>query len=61
MNAVQLALMHIRADVAKGVPLETAARRFAIFMPKTAALVLDQIGSWPSSEPELAALQKVAP
>jgi hypothetical protein len=42
-----------------GVTLEQAARRFASQHPAAALDVMDRIGSWPSSEPELAALQRV--
>ena len=42
-----------------GMTPEEFARKFCIRNPKEALLILEEIGSFPSSEPELRALQKV--
>lgn len=42
-----------------GGSLDDGARKFAVLNPGWAARIMDNIGSWPSSEPELAALQRV--
>ncbi len=47
----------IREDLS----LEAAARLFKNQFPDTALRVLETIGSWPSSYPELAALNRVWP
>jgi hypothetical protein len=39
--------------------LDTAARYYAVRFPREAEAVMERIGNWPSSEPELAALQRV--
>lgn len=43
----------------QGVSWELAARLFASKYPSLALDVMDRVGSWPSSEPEIRALQKV--
>jgi hypothetical protein len=42
-----------------GVTRTDAARRFCIAHPDVALCIMEEIGNWPSSEPELAALQRV--
>lgn len=49
----------VRARVAQGMGLAEAARRVAALNPGLALDVIEEIGSWPSGEPELAALQRV--
>lgn len=43
----------------QGVSWELAARIFASRYERLAYEVMDRVGSWPSSEPEIRALQKV--
>lgn len=43
----------------QGMTLEGAVRDFIKFNPTTAAIVAEELGSWPSSEPEFAMFQKV--
>ena len=45
---------------ARKLSVDAAARVFATENPTVAQRVLEDIGSWPSSEPELAALQREA-
>ena len=40
---------------------EAFARRMLVSSPNLCLLVMEAIGSWPSSEPELAALQRLYP
>lgn len=47
--------------VTPGITWEDAARYVLTRDPILCWDVLNQIGSWPSSEPELAALQRVLP
>lgn len=56
-NAIQL----IQSWVAEGLSLRDAARRFRAHHPDRLVDILDTIGSFPSSEPELRALQAVYP
>ena len=56
-----MAIECIQGHVAAGESLPDAARRFACEHPAMRLRVLDVIGSWPSSEPELRALQRAAP
>jgi hypothetical protein len=48
-----------RMVLCNGWDYETAARKFYSEQPRVTARILDRIGSWPSSDPELAALQRV--
>jgi hypothetical protein len=60
INDVKHAIDCIRGMVASGIfSLDDAARKFCYEQPKVTARVLDEIGNWPSSEPELLALQRV--
>jgi hypothetical protein len=45
----------------RGVDATTFARAFCRIAEADAVAILDTIGSWPSSEPELAALQRCTP
>ncbi len=60
MSIVQRAILRIQ-ELARenGGDLKAAARRFSVEQPMTTTRVLDIIGSYPNSEPELAALQRV--
>jgi hypothetical protein len=49
----------IRFHVSKGLSLDDSARRFASVHPELALCVMENIGSYPSSERELGALQRV--
>jgi hypothetical protein len=51
----------IRTEARKGKTLKEAARIVKVRQPATCLRVMEAIGSWPSSEPELAALQAVWP
>ena len=42
-----------------GAPLDSAVRLVSCMYPALCVEVLDTIGSWPSSEPELASLQRI--
>lgn len=56
-NAIQL----MKTWVAEGLTLREAANRFRARHPDRLVEILDTIGSYPSSEPELRALQAVYP
>lgn len=56
MQAIEWIRFVMRND---GLPVDAAARQFSRQYPAAFADILDRIGSWPSSEPELAALQRV--
>lgn len=43
----------------QGMTLEAAVRDFIKNNPTTSAMVADELGAWPSSEPELRMFQKV--
>lgn len=43
----------------QGMTLESAVRDFIKHNPTTSALVAEELGSYPSSEPEFAMFQKV--
>lgn len=49
------AIMNIAARKASGVALDAAARAFIRAYPDMADQLAEDLGSWPSSEPELAA------
>lgn len=55
---VTVAIETIQARVAAGASLQEAARSLGRGF---ALRVLDRVGSWPSSEPELRALQQAFP
>lgn len=61
MSPVLHAIETIKAFTEQGASLEQAAREYRKHYPSRCVDVLDEIGSWPSSEPELAALQKAWP
>lgn len=50
----------VRAGVAEGLSLDDAARRARARAPKLVDDALEDVGAWPSSEPELRAVQGVA-
>lgn len=54
-------ILHVRALRGSGLDVTEAARRARASDPELAARVLDAVGSWPSSEPEIRALQELAP
>lgn len=58
-TSVASAMRKIRALHDEGVSWEAAARTFMIRYPNHALDVMDRVGTWPSSEPEIRALQKV--
>lgn len=62
-NPVPFAVEEIRYRVRSGASesLDAAARWFKRAHRATALRVMEEIGSWPSSEPELRALQAVWP
>lgn len=51
------AILWIRSNTPIGETLVNAARKYAATFPKTSLDIMETIGSWPSSEPELCALQ----
>jgi hypothetical protein len=61
MSTVLHAIQTIRLYASEGMSLEKAVALYKRRYPSQCVDVLDAIGSWPSSEPELAALQKAWP
>lgn len=60
MTDAAFAIMVIQeAQRELGLSIDDAARHFKIAYPLKCMRVLEDIGNWPSSEPELAALQRV--
>ena len=59
LPTVKLFIDLVQQQVQQGLPLDDAARRVATRQRELAAHVLARIGSWPSSEPELRALQRM--
>lgn len=53
VRAVQHRVKH------QGMTLEAAVRDFIKHNPVTSAMVADELGSWPASDPEFAMFQKV--
>lgn len=51
----------VREEIGRGHDLKGAVRRAKIRFPRLVGEVMDQIGSIPSSEPELAELQRQFP
>lgn len=59
-NAVGFACSRIAAYQAAGATLEDAAWMFSRRWKGTFSEVLEIVGSWPSDEPDIRALQRVA-
>jgi hypothetical protein len=53
-----VAIREVAALVAGGVPLSLAAQHWIAIAPIRAGQLMDILGAWPSSEPELAAIQR---
>lgn len=60
-TAASRAVSSVRALMSHGLTMDEAARRLNCLRPELVSRVLDMIGMWPSSEPELAALQRCQP
>jgi len=60
-SVVSVVSRKILAHAATGMPLVSAARIVKAEMPNTCLKAMEIIGCYPSSEPELAALQRVWP
>ena len=59
LPADERAILVIRSYVATGATLDEAANRLIKMCPDIAREAMDRAGMWPSSYPELRALQKV--
>jgi hypothetical protein len=58
MNPIPPILAFMRREVERGATLEQAAQRAKRVSPRLYLDAIDALGSWPSSEPELRALQQ---
>lgn len=59
-NPVRFVIDQVRARVAKGETIEFAARGVWAHHREVCRDVMETIGSWPSSEPELLAIQRAS-
>lgn len=59
-NPVRFVIAEVRRRVAEGESLERAARAVWAHHREVCWDVMETIGSWPSSEPELLAIQRAS-